>query len=241
MVIFLTACSTQTGENDDSSMNTLMQRHAAPIPEEYAGLTNPIPSDDESLTRGAQIFSANCSTCHGDGGMGDGPTASALDQSPSAIAHTSQMSGDDYLFWRVSEGGVPFETAMPVFKILEEQARWDVISYVRALGTGEIAPDQFVGGDVFSQEAELEARIEMITQAVDQGIITEDEGDTFVNVHLEMDILLAEESSAVFTGNADDVQIANLNRLVESGVITQAQADTFSSVHDLLIEVGLMQ
>ena len=68
--------------------------------------------------------------------MGDGPTASALDPAPAAIAHTSQMSGDDYLFWRISEGGVPFETAMPVFKALEEQDRWDVIDYIRALGKG---------------------------------------------------------------------------------------------------------
>jgi hypothetical protein len=34
------------------------------------------------------------------------------------------MMGDDHLFWRISEGGVPFNTAMPAWKdTLDEQAR----------------------------------------------------------------------------------------------------------------------
>ena len=241
IIFLLSACGVQVGEDTTSSMNTLMLRHEAPIPGEYAGLINPIASDDESLIRGAEIFNANCGTCHGDGGMGDGPTASALDPSPQAIAHTSQMSGDDYLFWRISEGGIPFETTMPVFKALEERARWDVINYVRALGTGEIAPGQIVGGDLFDPEAELDGRTEMLAQAVDQGIITEAEADTFERVHLALDEQLAAESAEAMTGNADDVQADSLAKLVKVGKITQAQSDTFSKAHDLLIEVGLMQ
>ncbi|MGB3713339.1 MAG: cytochrome c [Candidatus Promineifilaceae bacterium] len=241
ITIFLSACGAPDGEDGPSSMNTLMLRHGAPIPIEYAGLINPIPSDNESLARGAEIFNANCGTCHGDGGMGDGPTASTLDPSPAAIAHTSQMSGDDYLFWRISEGGIPFETAMPVFKALEERARWDVINYVRALGKGEIASGQNVGGDLFDSEAELDGRTEMLAQAVDQEIITEAEADTFERVHIKLDEQLAAESSEAMTGNADDVQANSLAKLVDIGKITQAQADTFSKVHDLLIEVGLMR
>lgn len=241
ITFFLSACSAQVDEEPTSSMNTLMQRHEAPIPDEYAGLINPIPSGDESLARGAEVFNTNCSTCHGDGGMGDGPTATALEPSPAAIAHTSQMSGDDYLFWRISEGGVPFETAMPVYKALEEQARWDVINYVRALGNGEIDPGQIVGGGLFDPQAELDERTEMLAQAVDQGIITVAEADTFARVHLELDEQLATEGTEGMIGNADDVQADSLAKLVDAGKITQTQADTFSKVHDLLVEVGLMQ
>jgi mono/diheme cytochrome c family protein len=85
-------------------MNGMMGRHHAQIPEEYAGLSNPTPADDESLARGAAIYAEQCASCHGDGGMGDGPAGEALDPQPAAIAHTSQMMGDDYLFWRISEG-----------------------------------------------------------------------------------------------------------------------------------------
>ena len=94
ITFFLSACDAQVEEDDTSSMNTLMQRHEAPIPGEYAGLINPIPSDDESLARGTEIFNTNCRTCHGDGGMGDGPTAAALDPSPAAIAQHHSPGAD---------------------------------------------------------------------------------------------------------------------------------------------------
>ena len=65
--------------------------------------------------------------------MGDGPVASALNPPPAPLAHSSQTVGDDYLFWRISEGGVPFSTSMPPWKVLDEQARWDLVNYIRAL------------------------------------------------------------------------------------------------------------
>jgi mono/diheme cytochrome c family protein len=69
----------------------MMQRHSATIPTEYADLTSPVEATEASLEQGGEIYIANCATCHGDGGMGDGPTAANLDPVPVAIAHTSQM------------------------------------------------------------------------------------------------------------------------------------------------------
>lgn len=129
--------------------SSMMARHQAPIPAEYAGLTNPIPADEESLARGAETYANLCATCHGDGGMGDGPAGVSLDPVPAPIAHTSQMLGDDYLFWRISEGGAmePFNSAMIAWKdSLDENARWDVINYIRALGSGQVEPGQNMGG-----------------------------------------------------------------------------------------------
>ncbi len=103
-------------------------RHQAEIPAEYKGLTNPIPADAESLTRGTELYATN-----GDNGMGDGPASSALNRPPVPVANTSQTIGGDYLFWRISEGGVPFNTSMPRWKMLDEQARWDLVNYIRTL------------------------------------------------------------------------------------------------------------
>jgi mono/diheme cytochrome c family protein len=55
--------------------SSMMARHHAAIPDEYAGLTNPILADEASIERGANIYTAQCASCHGDGGMGDGPAA----------------------------------------------------------------------------------------------------------------------------------------------------------------------
>jgi mono/diheme cytochrome c family protein len=132
---FPAACGAQNGEsNPGMSEDGMMARHHAEIPAGYAGLTNPVPSDDASLSRGAELFALNCASCHGERGMGDGPAASALDPAPAPVAQTSQMVAGDYLFWRISEGGVPFSTSMPAWKVFDEQARWDLVNYMRALG-----------------------------------------------------------------------------------------------------------
>ena len=118
------------------SQTDTMTRHMATIPDEYAGLTNPIPADDASLARGQELYTNLCATCHGNTGLGDGPGGAALNPTPAALAHTSQMLSDAYLFWRISEGGVPFGTAMPAWgEALDEQARWDLINFVQALGS----------------------------------------------------------------------------------------------------------
>ena len=85
--------------------NSMRTAHHAVIPETYASLSNPMPADAVSVERGAAIFASSCAVCHGDGGMGDGPGAVNLEPEVSAIAHTSQMLSDAYLFWRISEGG----------------------------------------------------------------------------------------------------------------------------------------
>lgn len=111
-------------------------RHQAPIPAEYEGMTSPVQATQESLARGEEVYTTYCQTCHGPQGMGDGPGGESLDPAPAPVAHTSQMLGDAYLFWRISEGGAmePFNSAMPAWKdTLDEQQRWDVINYIRSL------------------------------------------------------------------------------------------------------------
>ena len=63
--------------------SSMMQFHHAQIPDEYASLTNPVVADADSLARGEKLYAALCATCHGDTGMGEGPTGQALDPRPS--------------------------------------------------------------------------------------------------------------------------------------------------------------
>ena len=175
-IILLTACGSQANESSPGmgmGNNNMMNRHHAQIPAEYAGLKNPITADEASLERGAQLYGTNCASCHGDGGMGDGPAGSALDPVPAPVAHTSQMMADDYLFWRISEGGTPFNTSMPPWKSLDEQSRWDLINYVRALGAGTVQPGAGMGGVAFDPTQQAVQQAEMLAKAVDQKVITQ--------------------------------------------------------------------
>lgn len=272
LLLMLVGCGAEVGEETAVPTNTptdsssgmgmgggmgmgsgMMARHMAPIPEEYAGLSSPIAADEDSLARGAELFTTYCASCHGDGGMGDGPAAATLDPAPVAIAHTSQMLGDDYLFWRISEGGQgdPFNSAMPAWgNALDEQARWDLINYIRALGS-DTAPGMggqgmggpgmggMMGGRTYDPAAEATRQSEMLVQAIEQGILTQAEADLFAEVHAELEANMTRGMQ--MQGNMGQMQAALLAQLVDLGSITQAQADQFNDIHTRLLEAGLMQ
>ena len=240
------AATTEGGMGPGQGMGPgsgMMARHHATVPQAYQGLTNPVPADQDSLDRGADLYSTLCASCHGDGGMGDGPAGVNLDPVPAPVAHTSQMLGDDLLFWRISEGGTmaPFNSAMPAWKdSLDEQARWDLINYVRALGRGQVAPRQAAGGAPFDPAFEAAERAEMLAQGVEQGVITPAEADLFDGLHAAMDERAAAgESPRV--GGMDQMRLVLLAELVEAGTITQQQADAFEDIHERLVEAGVMQ
>ena len=221
----------------------MMDRHYAQVPDEFVGLKNPVSADENSLARGEEIYMAQCATCHGDYGNGDGPGGAKLDPAPAPIAHTSQMMSDAYLFWRITEGGIPFETGMlPYRDILDEQARWDVINYLRALGRGQVQPGQHMGGSPYDPELELAQRAEMLNDAVDQEVITQAEADLFDQVHNALDEYLSQESvSGMGMGSRADALPQILAAMVAKELVNQDQADTFLIIHDRLIEAGLMQ
>lgn len=244
LILTLTACGAQdNGQGPQLGMGNdgMMTRHHAEIPAEYAGLKNPVSVDEASLERGAALYATNCASCHGDGGMGDGPAGAALEPAPAPVAHTSQMMADDYLFWRISEGGVPFGTSMPAWKVLDEQARWDMINYMRALGSGTVDPTVGMGGEAYDPEVQAARQAEILSQAVAQGVVTQEEADTFTLVHDAVEKYRSEHPESVNSGaNATEREAAILAALVGENLITQAQADAFTSIHDRLGNSGLM-
>lgn len=214
--------------------STMMSMHQAEIPAEFAGLTNPIAADDASLARGEEVYSLYCTSCHGETGMGDGVAGAALNPAPAAIARTSQMLGDDYLYWRISEGGTHFATAMPAWDAaLDEQTRWDLINYMRSLGDGTT-------GRGMDPAAEAAMHEEMIASAVEADLITEAEGEQFLAVHGLVDAEMASQRGNG-SGSMMVQQETMLTTMVEAGTITQADADNFVKVRDILLNSGLMQ
>ncbi len=248
LAIALSACGARTDEilpDEGLKMgmqgNGMMVRHHAQIPEDYAGLTSPVTADEASLERGATIYDVNCASCHGDGGMGDGPAGSALNPPPSPIAHTSQMMADDYLFWRISEGGAQFNTAMPAWKSLAEQARWDLVNYIRALGEGTVQPSGGMGGAAFDPAVQAAHQELMLSQAVEQGVVTQVEADTFKLVHDAAEQYRIDHPEITNSGkDANEREAAVIAALVAEKIITQAQADAFPGIHDRLGTAGLM-
>jgi hypothetical protein len=173
--------------------------------------------------------------------MGDGPAGSALDPAPAPVAHTSQMMGDDYLFWRISEGGTTFGTSMPPWKVLDEQARWDLVNYMRALGAGTVQPASNMGGVTFDPTLQAERQADILGRAVEQGILTQAEADTFDYVHTAVEQYRADHPEVVDSGqSATEREAAILAAMIEEQILTGAQADEFKDIHDRLGKSGLM-
>jgi len=125
--LFLIACGTVAGPNssDQNLVGTL-----DPVPAEYVGKTNPL--GPEAAEQGAEVFKSNCEICHGPQGHGDGPAGGSLEPKPKNLAVLRERAGDDYLFWRISEGRPG--TAMVAWKgILTEEQIWQVISFIHTL------------------------------------------------------------------------------------------------------------
>lgn len=135
----------------------------------------------------------------------------------------------------------PFNSAMPAWKdALDEQARWDLINYVRALGRGQVVPRPAAGGAAFDPAAEQAARAEMLAMGLELGVITQAEADLFAEVHSAMDAQTAADASPR-VGGMDQMRLALLDELVAQGTITQEQADAFNDIHERLVEAGVME
>lgn len=210
----------------------MMERHHADVPAEYIDLVNATPADKDSLERGQMVFAAQCETCHGPTGMGDGPAGQALDPAPAPIAHTSQMLSDGYLYWRISEGGHSFGTAMPAWnESLSEQARWDLINYMRSLegdtGMGMGGMGRGMGGQMMQRQGQ------MLNAAVAAGLISEEDAAFFQQTQQR----LLEAYGAGRPGQGRLVeQAVSGGQAVADGVISQADADRYTEIHDKLMQ-----
>lgn len=93
-----------------------------------------LPTAPLDSAAGHQIYTANCASCHGDRGLGDGPAAPTLSIRPPAIgSHDSLPDLTASLAFNVVSVGIS-GTPMPAYsEALSAQQRWNVVNYVYAL------------------------------------------------------------------------------------------------------------
>jgi len=108
--------------------------------------SNPVPSDEVSIARGAELYSIHCQMCHGDAGQGNGTISAFLVKKKPAdlTSDLVQSKTDGSMFLTISNGifnpnnslfpDVEFSGQMPPLnENLTVRERWDVVNFLRTL------------------------------------------------------------------------------------------------------------
>lgn len=111
---------------------------------------NPVPADETSIARGAELYAIHCQMCHGGIGKGNGTISAFLIKKKPAdlTAELVQSKSDGSLFLTISNGifnpnntlfpEVEFSGQMPPLnENLTVRERWDVVNYLRTLAAPE--------------------------------------------------------------------------------------------------------
>lgn len=102
-------------------------------PSTAVSVTNPYHQQADAIRAGGKLYATNCASCHGVAGQGAG-NIPALRQGP------AQQATEGALFWFITQGAV--NNGMPSWAALPEQARWQIVAYLKTLPTVNVATAQ---------------------------------------------------------------------------------------------------
>lgn len=96
------------------------------VPEADRTAQNPLATDSTAPTAGAILYSEKCAKCHGDNAQGKG-------HHPSLHTEAVQNLTPGELNWVIDHGtGIH---GMPSFHSVSETERWQLVSYLKSLGS----------------------------------------------------------------------------------------------------------
>ena len=100
-------------------------------PAEWRQSVNPLADDPAAVEAGEALYRANCTSCHGPGGAGDGVAVGQLLARPADLAGIVPHRLDGELAWTIAAGVAG--TQMPEFgTTLLEGERWELVSFLRS-------------------------------------------------------------------------------------------------------------
>lgn len=137
LVVALVSLAACGGEGaDDADEDALTSADTAGM-DAADGAADTASGDDGASVSGQAVYSANCATCHGEAGRGDGPAAIGLEPPPAALTDSVWVTGDGSLpaIINIIENGSP-GTAMIGWKgTLSDGEIQAVAQYVQSLGS----------------------------------------------------------------------------------------------------------
>ena len=101
-------------------------------PRKAVARRNPLANDPDAVAAGANLFDQHCAECHGE-------LAEGTHKGPTLRVDAVQQATPGTLFWLLTNGVV--RRGMPVWSKLPEPQRWQLVSYLKSLGSaGKSSP-----------------------------------------------------------------------------------------------------
>jgi mono/diheme cytochrome c family protein len=96
------------------------------VPTQAATRNNPLAGQERARQAGAKLFASECAPCHGSNGRG------GLGKPPPLRQPEVYEAAPGALFWILRNGSL--QRGMPSFAHLAEPERWQIVTYLQALG-----------------------------------------------------------------------------------------------------------
>jgi high-affinity iron transporter len=129
------------------------------------------PTQAPDLKKGAALYQANCASCHGSLGHGDGPLAKSLNPPPIALSdHERAKERSVFSLQQIISQGVA-GTSMPSFAHLSEDDRWALAFFASTLSYSDA--DRHAGKTAWDGDKAIRAalpNINALTQATESGL-----------------------------------------------------------------------
>lgn len=123
LVASVSFCRQKSGEKS-AGKDSQVYAELAKVPEKAQQKANPFANDAGAVRAGHALFERHCAECHGDTAEGQ--------KGPSLRAREVQDAAPGTIFWLLTNGVV--RRGMPVWSRLPEPQRWQLVSYIKALG-----------------------------------------------------------------------------------------------------------
>jgi mono/diheme cytochrome c family protein len=103
------------------------------VPDAERQKVNPFSGQQDAIQAGKKVFLDHCAKCHGEDALGRG-------KKPSLRSMRVQNATDGELSWLLRNGELG--KGMPEWNALPDPTRWQVIAFVKSLGTSLIGAER---------------------------------------------------------------------------------------------------
>ncbi len=143
-VFFIYIVAIHPGVDLKENIHTPPAVTTAPLAEsdvDISKVTEPWVANDDMVKHGKKLFAQNCTICHGNAGLGDGPAGQALVPKPRNLVEGPWKKGGGYIGWyTVLTEGIA-GGSMASWKQLKPVDRWSLVQFINSITKAKVSED----------------------------------------------------------------------------------------------------